>query len=137
MNLMVCGTAAEECAACGGWLRLHRSIFLHALYHLPRDRTTHFRPAWNIWIFPRHQYPIMSPTLAEQELYDRLNDYRTQLKADSLTPFDIQQFMKTCHIQDIEPRKIYRHIAMGNACSWGSYLTACVRYEKYKSGLKK
>jgi hypothetical protein len=79
----------------------------------------------------------MSPTLAEQELYDRLNDYRTQLKADSLTPFDIQQFMKTCHIQDIEPRKIYRHIAMGNACSWGSYLTACVRYEKYKSGLKK
>jgi hypothetical protein len=79
----------------------------------------------------------MNPTLAEQELYDKLNDYRAQLQADSLTPFDIQQFMRTCQVHGIEPQKIYRHIAMGNACSWRSYLTACVRYEKYKSGARK
>ncbi|WP_407355684.1 hypothetical protein [Methanolobus sp. WCC5] len=79
----------------------------------------------------------MNPKLAEQELYDKLNAYRTQLKADSLTPFDIQQFMRTCRIHDIEPRKIYRHIAMGNACSWGPYITACARYEKYKRGARK
>jgi hypothetical protein len=49
----------------------------------------------------------MNPTLAEQELYDKLNDYRAQLQADSLTPFDIQQFIRTCQIHDVEENQKY------------------------------
>ncbi|AFV22478.1 hypothetical protein Mpsy_0265 [Methanolobus psychrophilus R15] len=65
-------------------------------------------------------------------------DHSSQISdIDSLTSFDIRQFMKVCQVHEIEPRKIYRYIEMGNACSWGSYKTACGRYEKYKSGARK
>ncbi|AFV24480.1 hypothetical protein Mpsy_2276 [Methanolobus psychrophilus R15] len=79
----------------------------------------------------------MIPTQTEQELYDKLNDYRKQLQADSLTLFDIQQFMKTCQIHEVEPKEIYKHIALGNACSWKPYKMACADHEKYKRKSKK
>jgi hypothetical protein len=49
----------------------------------------------------------MNTTLDEQELYDKLNAYRTQFQADSLTPFDIQQFIRTCQIHDVEENQKY------------------------------
>jgi hypothetical protein len=42
---------------------------------------------------PRHQYPIMTSGPTEQELYDRLKDYKKQLQADFLTSFDSRELM--------------------------------------------
>lgn len=67
----------------------------------------------------------------EQELYERINQFRKELKTSALTRFDIYKFMDLQSNNEINPEQVFKQIIIGNACSWGSYERACEHYLKY------
>ena len=71
----------------------------------------------------------MDSRLQEQDLYELLKRYRTELKTSALTTYDIPKFINKN--QSCKPAKVLKYLVLGNACSWGSYEVACSHYEKY------
>ncbi|WP_292464538.1 hypothetical protein [Methanolobus sp.] len=71
----------------------------------------------------------MNPPI-EPEIYNRVNTYRQQIRTSALTTFDIPRIIDT--YRDLDTEKVFRHIIVGNACSWNTYEIACVHYEKYQ-----
>jgi hypothetical protein len=69
-----------------------------------------------------------NPIKSEQDLYDRINDYRKGLRTSALTSYDVQSFVKT-QSSDLHPDIVFKNIILGNACSWGTYDRACEHFE--------
>lgn len=72
----------------------------------------------------------------EQELYEQINNFRKEFKTAALTRFDIHKFIDSQSNDEITPEQVFKQIAIGNACSWGSYERACEHYLKYMYAFK-
>jgi hypothetical protein len=68
------------------------------------------------------------PIKSEQELYNRIKHYRTELRTSALTSYDVQAFIDT-QSGNLHPDIVLKNIILRNACSWGTYDTACEHFE--------
>ncbi|WP_321430842.1 hypothetical protein [uncultured Methanolobus sp.] len=67
---------------------------------------------------------------SEQELYNRINEYRKKLRTGALTSLDVQSFIET-QSSDLFPDVVLKNLILGNACGWGTYDTACEHFENH------
>ncbi|WP_340818862.1 hypothetical protein [Methanolobus sp. WCC4] len=68
------------------------------------------------------------PIRTEQELYNRIDEYRKGQRTSALTTYDVQPFIETQE-RDLHPDIVLKNIILGNACSWGRYDAACQHFE--------
>jgi hypothetical protein len=71
-----------------------------------------------------------NPIQSEQGLYDRINDYRKELRTSALTTYDIKKFINS-QSSELHPDIVLKHIILGNACSWGTYDRACEHFDTH------
>jgi hypothetical protein len=75
------------------------------------------------------------PITNERELYERINDYRKERRTSALTSYDVNPFIDT-QSSDLHPDIVLRIIILGNACSWGTYDTACQHFENHMQAFR-
>jgi hypothetical protein len=75
------------------------------------------------------------PLQEEHQFYEMVDKYRAEKRTSALTMYDIQEIVDKNPEFQIEPMHVLRYIVLGNACSWGSYGTACIHYDTYKEVL--
>ncbi|SFM16314.1 hypothetical protein [Methanolobus profundi] len=68
------------------------------------------------------------PVKNEQELYNKIDQYRKEHRTSALTTYDVQPFIET-QPHDLHPDIVLKNIILGNACAWGTYDTACGHLE--------
>lgn len=71
-----------------------------------------------------------NPIKTEQELYNRINEYRKKQRTGALTSLDVQPFIET-QSTDLLQDVVLKIIILGNACSWGTYDIACEHFENH------
>jgi hypothetical protein len=69
------------------------------------------------------------------KLYERINDYRKERRTSALTSYDVNPFIDT-QSSDLHPDIVLRIIILGNACSWGTYDTACQHFENHMQAFR-
>ncbi|WP_321429917.1 hypothetical protein [uncultured Methanolobus sp.] len=67
---------------------------------------------------------------SEQELYNRINEYRKKLRTGALTSLDVQSFIET-QSSDLFPDVVLKNLILGNACGWGTYDIATEHFENH------
>ncbi|WP_048135219.1 hypothetical protein [Methanolobus tindarius] len=76
-----------------------------------------------------------TPIQSEEDLYNRINEYRKTLRTGALTSLDVQSFIET-QSTDLLPDIVLKHIILGNACGWGSYDIACEHFENHMQAFR-
>ncbi|ETA68883.1 hypothetical protein MettiDRAFT_2371 [Methanolobus tindarius DSM 2278] len=72
---------------------------------------------------------------SENELYDRINEYRKNKRTGALTSLDVQSFIET-QSTDLLPDIVLKNIILGNACGWGTYDIACEHFENHMQAFR-
>lgn len=70
------------------------------------------------------------PITTEEELYDRINEYRKLRRTGALTSLHVQDFIET-QTTDLLPDIVLKNIILGNACGWATYDIACEHFENH------
>jgi hypothetical protein len=76
-----------------------------------------------------------SPINSEEDLYNRINLYRKELRTGALTSLDVQDFIETQE-SDLLHDIVLKNIILGNACGWGTYEIACQHFENHMQAFR-
>nr|WP_321496123.1 hypothetical protein [uncultured Methanolobus sp.] len=76
-----------------------------------------------------------NPIKSEQELYNRINQYRKEQRTAALTSYDVQDFIETQE-SELHPDIVLKNIILGNACAWGTYDVACLHFENHMQAFR-